>query len=321
MENQIVTKHSIKDFFLNLGSQVAIYSVIISLVTLFFKIINKTYQSIDYGYYYYSNEFSVSFPVSLIIVVFPVYILLQYILEREYVSNPELKQTTIRKFLTYVTLFISGMIIVGNLVYVLYMYIDGQDLATGFLLKVLVLFVISILVFAYYLNDMKDKVSIKAKKVIAIISLAFILFSIILAFSIIGSPRTQRLMKYDEQKVESLRNLKYYINEYYRQNGKLPEKLADVNESYYTIPVDPQTKDSYVYKKSGSVDYKLCAEFNLDYSDHKTKVYYGNGSIRDMNDINSWEYTKGEHCFDLKVDDYIIQDAEYRKKTPVPVSM
>ena len=54
-------------------------------------------------------------------------------LEKIYAVAIEKKQLGIRKWLVYVTLFISGIVLAGDLVTVLYYFIDGQDLTAGFL--------------------------------------------------------------------------------------------------------------------------------------------------------------------------------------------
>ena len=139
--NQIRPKTTAKDFFLNFGAFTLLYVLVGNLIGLLFTIINKAYPKITSGYDYYVSS-SISWPVATLVVLSPIFILLMYSLEREYRVSPEMQDTVVHRGLTYVTLFIAGCIIAGDLVTGVYYFIDGQELTTGFLLKVLVLFVV-----------------------------------------------------------------------------------------------------------------------------------------------------------------------------------
>ena len=202
METQ--TKTSAKDFFINLGAIVALGFFVGNLISLLFTIINKAYP-LTTGYNYYGSS-SISFPVAALIIIFPVYILLMWFLERGYISEPEKRSVGIRKWLTYITLFISGFALAGDLVTVLYYFIDGRDITAGFLLKVLSVLVISLSIFFYYISDVTGKSNGKSRKIWVAVSAIVIILCIVWGFSVLGSPRTQQLLKYDEQK--------YFYNNY-----------------------------------------------------------------------------------------------------------
>ena len=149
-QTSIKSKGSAKDFFLNLGAIVTLYTVIVSLINLLFTIINVAYPQITNGYNYYGSQ-SISSPVSILIIAFPILIVLMWQLAKQ---NPEdsvarsieggvreKNVSTIHRWLSYITLFLAGVTLVVDLITVLYYYLDGQELTTGFLLKVLVVFV------------------------------------------------------------------------------------------------------------------------------------------------------------------------------------
>jgi len=284
-------KFNTKDFFLNLGAIVALYVVIGSLLSLLFEVINVAYPKITEGYYYGYN--SISWPVASIMVVFPIFILLMRVLENAYKAEPESRHTGIHKFLSYLTLFIAGGILIGNLVTVLYYFLDGQELTTGFLLKVLVLFVISGSIFKYYLSDIQNKLTSKSRMVWRGIALFIIVGSILWGFAVLGSPSTQRMYKYDNQKINDLSNTTGSINNYYADNGKLPESLDELGkiEYYYVIRTDSQTNVPYEYKKITDVQYEVCAVFNKPSNNHF------NPSDARMYGVVSWEHTEGRNCF------------------------
>ena len=139
----------------------------------------------------------------------------------------------------------------------------------------------------------------------AIVSILFVIIAIVLGFVIIGSPRTQRLIRYDEQKVSDLQNIQSQVIQYWQQKGKLPDTLADVNDplGYMSIPVDPQAGISYVYTLKNSTTFDLCAVFNRKALPHgensrTSMMMYSGGT-----DINeNWKYNAGLYCFTRTID-------------------
>ncbi|MBI3888182.1 hypothetical protein HY311_00095 [Candidatus Nomurabacteria bacterium] len=294
--NQAKPKISAKDFCLNLGAFIALYTLVASLLDLLFTIIDKAYPQIISGYNYYSGSSPISWPVSILIVFFPIFILLMYFLEREYKTDPDKQNNVVHRGLTYITLFVSGLVIVGDLVTVVYYFIDGQELTTGFLLKVLVLLVVASSMFVYYISYLRNKLTAKSRIFWRALAGVIVIGSIIWAFAVLGSPRTQQLIKYDQQRVSDLQNINYQVQNYYQTKGSLPGLISDLSSSnnYYVVPVDPQTKASYEYNLIGqsAKAYSLCATFNKD-----SKAQNG-GTIYTLYDSNStWAHPAGHYCF------------------------
>src|SRR3990167_6812470 len=147
------TKITAKDFFLHLGVIVSFYASSIALIALLFEVIDYAYPKVLDAYYYFP---SISFQVATLIVACPLFLLLSWLLQKTYLSDPELREASLRKFFAYVTLFVAGAVIAGDLITVIYMFLDGQDITTGFSLKVLTLLVIAGGVFLYYLREIKN---------------------------------------------------------------------------------------------------------------------------------------------------------------------
>ena len=254
------TKTSASDFFLNLGAIVAIYMVVINLLTLLFTVINRAYPPVSKAYGYFGSS-TISWPVATLIIVFPIFVLLMWLLERSYKVEPEKRQVAIKRWLTFITLFVAGIALAIDLVTVLYHFIDGQDLTASFLLKVLSVFVVTLGVFLYYLSDIRGKLTSASRRIWLVVAVVVMVASVVWGFAVLGSPATQRLYKYDEQKSNDLSNINSEIMNSYSQKGALPEKLADMS-GYYIPVVDSQTGQPYTYEKTGDLTYKLCAEFN-----------------------------------------------------------
>ena len=284
-----------KDFITNLGAAIALYVSVGCLVDLLFAIINTIYPQVNYGYGYFGSE-SISWPVAALLIFAPVFVLLQWLLEKDYRLSPEKQYSGLHRWFTYINLFVYGMVIVGDLVTVLYYFLDGQDLTAGFILKVLALLVIAGSVFTYYISDVLGKLTSGSRKIWRVVAAVIVLGSIVSGFSVLGSPYTQRLYKYDDQKVNDLININSEINNYYNTKGVLPKNLADLNETaYYLSLVDSQTKKAYEHEKVSETSYRLCAEFNKSSKDEaKSTVAYPMAGI-------SWTHPAGRHCFEQSV--------------------
>ncbi len=287
---------NIKDFFLNIGAIAALYTVVGSLLNLLFTVINVAYPKVIEGYGYYPMSHSISWPVAALIVVFPILIVLMRALEKEYKTNPEERNTGIHKFLTYFTLFVSGIIVVADLITVLYYFLDGQELTAGFLLKVLVLLIVAGSLFGYYLSDIRGTLTSKSRKLWRIVSGSVILISIILGFAVLGSPATQREYKHDIQKVNNLMEISNQVSNYYAQREALPTNLDQIGVLSYHFPkLDPQTEKAYEYRVTGATTYELCAEFNRASQEREDAYYRMYGGV-------SWAHGAGRDCFEMTID-------------------
>ena len=294
--NQTIPKATPKDFFLNLGAIIALFTVIYNFTSLLFTVISKVYSTVTSSY---TSYYSISFPVATLIILFPVYILLMWLLERDYRREPERIHLAIRKWLTYITLFLSGLAVASDLVTVVYYFIDGQDLTTGFVLKALTVLAVALAVFSYYITDVMGKVTQTSRRVWMGVSCVIVIGAIILGFSVLGSPHTQQLLKYDEQKVSDLQNLSNQVQDYWSINKKLPEALTDIVVCSITSLntygsqgcTDQQTGKQFEYKKTGETTYSVCAEFNKDSQPLGYLPYV-------------WAHPAGHFCFAEAVSQY-----------------
>jgi hypothetical protein len=188
--------------------------------------------------------------------------------------------------------------LVGDLVTVLYKFLDGQDLTAAFLLKALTVLLVSGAVFGFYLQDIRDRVSAKARNTWAVVVGLILLVAIVLGFAVIGSPRTQRLMRWDNQKISDLQNLQWQVINYWQMNGMIPENMPN-------IALDPQTGSPYEYRKKGDLQFELCASFNRSFEGNGYGVgmmaegpYYKGGMVNNDN----WMHSAGRQCFTREID-------------------
>jgi len=299
-----------KDFFMQLGAIVTFYASAIALITLLFEVINFAYPKVTNYYQYYSP--SISFQVATLIVAFPLFLLLSWLLQKSYASEPALRESLVRRWLAYITLFIAGGVVAGDLITVIYMFLDGQELTTSFLLKVLALLVIAGGIFLYYLREIRNVIAPSERNIWRIVAVLIILVSIAAGFMIVGSPAEQRARRYDSQRVSDLQSIQWQIVNYFQQKGGLPGRLDDLVDpiSGYIIPRDPKTDGFYEYvlKSQSTKAFELCATFDGEGSG------MGAGKIRPMvtsglpegsvidRTSETWAHGAGRHCFERSID-------------------
>lgn len=296
------TKITAKDFFLHIAVIFLLYSGTVALLNILFNVINVAFPQVNQVGYYSST--SISLPVATLIVVFPLFLFLVNVLHKSYQIDSSRKDYPVRKGLIYLTIFIAGGVLAGDLVTLIYFFLDGQDMTTAFLLKILSVLVVIGSVFGYYLDDLKDRLTGFRRNVWRGVAVVLVLGSIITGFSVLGSPQTQRMYRYDSQKVSDLQSIQWQIVNYWQQKGMIPVTLEQLQDpiSGFTVPTDPQTKMSYEYKKTSALSFDLCAEFNKvsqSSTDTMARVVYP----EPINKLTySWLHETGRQCFSRSID-------------------
>lgn len=141
--------------------------------------------------------------------------------------------------------------------------------------------------------------------------------AVIYGFVIVGSPAESRGRKFDQTRVSDINNLSYSIENYYRQNKKLPEKLSDLAKSDYLSnrTKDPETNKDYEYLPTNQTTYQICANFATT-TDKQRDDYlkYINSPGKDFN------HPKGHYCFDLKIPSDVINQVNTYTPLPSPTT-
>lgn len=150
-------KTSPKDVFLHLLSIVTLYTCAVAFLVLVFQYVNVVFPdpvSPD-GYYAASGSYrAIRWSIASLVVFFPVYLLTMRHLEKSYQKNPSKRGLRIRKWLIYFTLFAAALIILGDLVTLIYRFLEGE-LTVRFILKVLAVLFVAGSVFGYYFWDVR----------------------------------------------------------------------------------------------------------------------------------------------------------------------
>lgn len=305
-------KHvSPKDVFMHLLSIIMLYAAAISFLVIIFQVVNIKFPDIldaNYNNYYLLQDYYalIRSALAFLIITYPVYVLSFYLLKKSYAVEPEKKEMRLRKWLVYFTLFITALIIVGNLIALLMGLLQGE-LTVRFILKISAVFFVAGSTFAYYLMDLKDNHALTLKIFAGFVS-AVVLGTVILGFFFIGSPATERLRRLDEQKIQHLQMLQNALQNYYATNKVLPSSLNAMPNTYSDLVfIDPQNKLPYTYSVTDALHFKLCANFNLE----SIGLTATSGISRPVsvayNSVN-WEHPAGDYCFNLEI--YSLEDAK-----------
>lgn len=307
MDTQLKPKVTPKDFFLWLGAMAALYVSATSLILLVHKYIEVWFPDVTQDYYGDPYSGTIRFSIASLIVLFPLFVWLMRLVHTEIRRNPEKKELWVRRWMVYITLFIAGATIAGDLIAVIYTFLEGE-LTTRFLLKALTILVVLGGGFWYYLQELKGVWETKEglSKTIGALVGAVVLVAVVSGFFIIGSPMDARLVKLDQQKVNDLQNIQWQLVSYWQQKESLPTELSELQDSIsgFVVPVDAETGTPYSYVKTGDTSFELCATFNKESTENDSlypKVPSMIGGGVDLN-VLPWTHGVGEVCFDRTID-------------------
>ena len=298
---QEVKRNIPRDLFLHLLAIVTLYWSSISFVTLIWQFINNFFPD-TLNNFYGDPSSLIRFNLSALIIVFPVFILVSWYLNRIYRREAVVRDSKIRKWLIYFTLFITSLIIIGDLIFVLNTFLGGE-ITTRFILKALSIILVSGSILGYYLDDVRHDAPTKLSKPFALGSIVLVLAVVIGAFFMVGSPNSARLDRFDQQRISDLTGVQWEIVNYWQSKEKLPTSLDNLkdNISGYTVPSDPERKtESYEYRiiNATNLSFELCATFNFQSNNDQTGMYYPEKSGISQN----WNHPAGRYCFERIID-------------------
>ncbi|AMJ55701.1 MULTISPECIES: DUF5671 domain-containing protein [Stenotrophomonas] len=94
--------------------------------------------------------------ISALVIAFPVFVFAAHRVSRDVDKHPIKRLSPVRRWLTYLTLFVAATVLIGDLTALVYNLLSGE-LSLRFVLKVLVVGVIAGTVFSYYLWDLRQE--------------------------------------------------------------------------------------------------------------------------------------------------------------------
>ena len=144
-----------RDAFFHLISFAALYTLVISSIALFFQYIERLFPDPATDYSYSINNFSgIRWGMAAVLVSFPLLLWMSKIIQGEMRKHPEKSWSGVRRWLTYITLFVAACAMMGDVITLIFSLLEGE-LSLRFLLKVLTVFVSAGLTFTYYFLALK----------------------------------------------------------------------------------------------------------------------------------------------------------------------
>ncbi len=233
-----------------------------------------------------------------LLIAFPVFLFASRVIARSLARDPEKRNSGVRRWLTYLTLFIAALVLIGDLVVVVSSMLSGE-LATRFVLKAAVVFAIAGVVFGHYLGGLRrdeDEPSKRAGggwfgRFGAVGTLAALAVALLLA----GSPQRARTRELDQQRLRDLQGIVRHLDRYRTAQGKLPATLEESLKVPYSPGglslADPQTHEPYGYQMVDSITVRLEATF------------VSRDSVGPNDELASpfWSHPKGRHGYRFNV--------------------
>ncbi|MEK7606644.1 MAG: DUF5671 domain-containing protein [Patescibacteria group bacterium] len=306
-----------KDFFLHLFAIVMLYAAAANVLVLAFQYVNALIPDqlgFDGDFYLPGVHDRIRGALAAVIITFPAYFAASFALQKTYRAEPAKAGLRVRKWLTYFTLFVAAVVIVGDLVALLNRFLEG-DLTAKFILKTTSVFLVAAVIFAYYLWEIKfyrvpeDTPRRFPRNILIFIGTVStsVVALVVAGFFIAGSPKEARLLRFDDRRIQDLQSTQSWIIDYWKNKSRLPEKLDDLRDDIQGIrvPVDPATGASYTYEVTGPLSFTLCAEFarpsSADAQGRYPKMatpypvgqYYGE---------ETWAHEAGKSCFRRTID-------------------
>lgn len=234
-----------------------------------------------------------------VLIAFPVFLFVARhiggILKRE----PEKRASGVRRWLTYLTLFLAATVLIGNLVVVVSGLLSGE-LTTRFLLKSLVVFLIAGFVFGHYFTgirgDEADAPRVAPPRgVLAVPAGIAVVLVAVLGLWMSGTPGDARSEALDMRRAEDLAQIHHAVEAFVTRFGTLPEDLETLRRADPAAAVaelrDPVSGEPYAYRVTGERTYELCATF--DRASERSRPRF---PAQDF-----WSHPAGPHCFVITV--------------------
>lgn len=301
MTDSSIPKTTPKDFFLHIGIIGTLYVSVVSFITLWFRIIDA--QFADPLSYVDPYSTGISLAIASLIVIFPAFLVLSWMVHKDEARHPEKRNIKIRKWLIFLTVFLAGGAILIDLITLLFTFLSGQAVTVAFIWKVAVVLIVAVSVFTYYTYKIREHLSDATAKYLTAITALVVLTSLIMGFMVMGSPQEQRERRLDQERVNHLSQIQWRIIEHWQSKEELPETLSALDDSIsgFEVPVDPKTKQPYEYSTRGDLSFELCATFDQPSAEKRNNRYI-EPSIAGRGLSSNFQHEAGRHCFERTID-------------------
>jgi len=294
-----------KEAFLFLMLFAALYAAAFELGSMLFDLINLSLP--QPGEIAQSFIESLRYGIASVVVAFPIFIFMGRVIATENLRNPGQRISPVRRWLTYLTLFIASVSIIVDLIALIVRFLEG-DVTLRFGLKVIVVAILAGGAFIYYLRDLRrDEVApsaefglTRASRLGFAVLIAAVAVTIGFGFWFAGSPMKARLLTQDVWRVQDLANISRRVQKYYANKGTLPESLVacDINpDTFVEQKQDRVTGELYLYRVIDATHFEVGASFALPSESDNPRALSGNVGYISRDEAGFWEHAAGAKTF------------------------
>lgn len=296
---ELIHKQNLAKFtFLYLLSLVTLIMTALAVGNLWFELINKFIADPLANFSGNIDPNGIKIGIATLIIAAPLYFYTTRLILKNLVAGSLDKEASPRRWLSYLIILVSSLVMLGWLIGILFSFLDGE-LTMKFALKALTALIIAGGIFGFYFYDVRrDKIEAKDITVLSfgVFALLVVLVSLVVSFFFVETPMQARNRKHDQALTGNFDQIDSSLNSYYTENKKLPASLAVlINEKRYLTDSaikDPATGLPIEYKVLSDKKYQLCAIFlsltigvnpNIDYT------------------VARWPHKDGKQCLDQQI--------------------
>ena len=307
---------SAREAFLYLVLFILLGIVATNLGVLGFQLINVAFADPATATAWQVNAVSsaIRWCISALVISFPLFLFLSMRLNRERKSNPGMQRSRLRKWLTYLTLVIAAMVLIGDLMSLVFQFLGGE-LTMRFTLKMLVIALIAGTIFLHYVRDAeRDEgapVAVILDRVVAGLATFAVLGSVIAGWTIMEKPGDARARTEDDARMAEIRDTAGAIDCHFTMASETPADLGDLESSLETKATEgtlpagcfagvyavSDLGDPLEYIRGEGAAYQLCTSFRRattkESSPGAAATSYGVYYNREFNAL----HPAGRHCF------------------------
>lgn len=288
---------SAREAFLYLVLFATLYVVAFHVGAVGFALIERWVSDALHARAWDAGRSAVRWAAASLLIAFPVFLLCSRIVSRTLSREPEKRASGVRRWLTYLTLFLAALVLIGDLVVLVSGFLSG-DLTARFVWRALVVLAIAGLVFGHYLWDLRrDEVGSAGPRSawLARVGAVGVVLAIAAALWMSGTPARARTRELDQMRQRDLLAIAEHLRSRRERHEPLPASLEAVVADAWGSPLriqDPESQVVYGYQLLDSSRVQLCARFA------------GADSVGPHGDRAQpfWRHAAGEHCYVFVLD-------------------
>ncbi len=201
------------------------------------------------------------------VTALPIFLWMHRTVERALAREPEKRGSGVRRWLTYLTLFVAALVLIGNFTTLVSSALGGE-LSVRFVLKSLVVFAIAGTAFGHYLGGLRrDEAEAEPRARVSWLGRAGVAaaaIAIVAGLFAGGAPQRVRARQLDTRRIDDLRDIERDVDLFFDSRRALPRSLDALQRASTQAPSlrDPVTGEPYGYAIVDSLTFRLSARFD-----------------------------------------------------------